>query len=81
MLPEAVAGGGCASTLCAVMRLEGVTFPACPMLGPGESRPRRRIVEVVIMLVLQDPACAAAVSGLPPERRTRNPTSQTTRAT
>ena len=36
------------------------------MLGPGESRPRRRIVEVVMMLVLHDPACAAAESGLIP---------------
>ena len=44
---------------------------ACAMLGPGESRPRRRIVEVVMMLVLQDPACAAAESGLPAVHRTQ----------
>jgi len=34
------------------------------MLAPGESRPRRRIVDVVMMLVLQEPACAAAEPGL-----------------
>ena len=44
---------------------------ACAMLGPGESRPRRRIVEVVMMLVSQDPACAAAESGLVPARMTQ----------
>ncbi len=44
---------------------------ACAMLGPGESRPRRRIVEVVMMLVLHDPACAAAESGLPAVHRTQ----------
>ena len=41
------------------------------MLGPGESRPRRRIVEVVMMLVLQEPACAAAESGLIPAHNTQ----------
>ena len=38
------------------------------MLAPGESRPRRRIVDVVMMLVLQEPACAAAEPGLVPVR-------------
>ena len=76
LLPKAVTvkssgPGAQLSILCAVMRLDEGTFPACSMLGPGESRPKRRIVEVVMMLVLQDPACAAAESGLIPVQRHR----------
>ena len=35
---------------------------ACSMLRPGESRPRRRMVEVVMMLVLAEAARAAAAA-------------------
>ena len=46
------------------------------MLRPGESRPRRRMVEVVMMLVLPEAARAAAAAAAEPGRtpaRTRAP--------